>query len=69
VWEDKADLIVPAYARYRYEGTITNLVLAPTVRALFGRRLHQPFGGAFALSGRLTTTCSRSTGLTPGVTC
>jgi len=53
VWEDKADLVVPVYTRHRYEGTITNLLLAPLVRTLFGRRLRQPFGGAFALSGRL----------------
>ena len=53
VWEGKADLVVPAYARHRYEGTITNLLLAPLVRALFGRRLRQPLGGAFALSLRL----------------
>ncbi len=53
VWEDKADLVVPCYARHRYEGTITNLLLAPLVRALFGRRLRQPLGGACALSARL----------------
>ena len=52
-WDEKADLVVPAYARHRYEGTITNLLLAPLVRALFGRRLRQPLGGAYALSARL----------------
>jgi hypothetical protein len=53
VWEAKADLVTPAYVRHRYEGTITNLLLAPLVRTLFGRRLRQPFGGAFAVSARL----------------
>jgi hypothetical protein len=53
VRDDKADLVVPVYARHRYEGTITNLVLAPLLRALYGRRLHQPFAGAQAFSGRL----------------
>jgi hypothetical protein len=53
VLEQKADLVVGAYARHRYEGTITNLVLAPVVRALFGRRLHQPLAGTAALSARL----------------
>jgi len=52
-WEEKADLVLPAYARHRYEGTITSLMLAPMVRALFGRRLRHPLGGAFALSRRL----------------
>ncbi len=53
VWEEKADFVVPAYARHRYDGTITNLLLSPLVRALYGRRLHQPLGGAQALSSRL----------------
>src|SRR5262245_15469502 len=53
VFQEKADLVVPAYARHRYEGTITKLLLSPVVRALYGRRLHQPFGGQLALSARL----------------
>lgn len=50
---DKADFVGPAYARHRWEGTITRLLLAPQVRALYGRRLQQPFGGQQALSARL----------------
>jgi hypothetical protein len=53
VWEDKADLILAVHERHRVDGTMTNLLLAPLVSALFGRRLRQPFGTAFALSGRL----------------
>jgi hypothetical protein len=51
--DDKADLVTPAYARHRYAGTISRLVLAPLLRALYGRRLQQPFGGQQALSARL----------------
>jgi glucosylglycerate synthase len=51
--EDKADFVTAAYARHRYEGTISRLVLGPLVRALYGRRLHHPFGGQQALSTRL----------------
>ncbi|HEV8584767.1 MAG TPA: glycosyl transferase family 2 [Methylomirabilota bacterium] len=50
---EKADFVGPAYARHRWEGTITRLLLAPLVRALYGRRLQQPFGGQLALSSRL----------------
>ena len=50
---DKADFVGPAYTRHRWEGTITRLLLAPLVRALYGRRLQQPFGGQQALSARL----------------
>jgi hypothetical protein len=53
VLRDKADFICPAYARHRWEGTVTRLMLAPLVRALYGRRIHQPFGGQQALSARL----------------
>jgi hypothetical protein len=53
VWEGKADFVASAYARHRFDGTITNLLIAPLVRALYGRRLHQPLGGQQALSARL----------------
>jgi glucosylglycerate synthase len=53
VLERGADLVLPVHARHRYDGTMTNLVLAPLVGALFGRRLHQPFAGARAMSARL----------------
>jgi len=53
VLDGKADFVAPAYERHRWEGTITRLLLSPLVRALYGRRLQQPFGGQQALSARL----------------
>ena len=53
VLDGKADFVAPAYARHRWEGTITRLLLSPLVRTLYGRRLQQPFGGQQALSARL----------------
>jgi glycosyltransferase involved in cell wall biosynthesis len=53
VLEEKADFVTPAYARHRYEGSITNLLLAPLIRALYGRRLRQPLGGQQVFSARL----------------
>jgi glucosylglycerate synthase len=50
---DKADLLCPAYPRHRWEGTVTRLMLAPLMRALYARRIHQPYGGQQALSARL----------------
>jgi glucosylglycerate synthase len=44
--------VLPVHTRHRYDGTITNLVLAPLVGALFGRRVHQPLAGARAFSAR-----------------
>jgi glucosylglycerate synthase len=53
VLDQGADLVMPVHARHRYDGTITNLVLAPLVGALLGRRLHQPLSGPRALSARM----------------
>jgi glucosylglycerate synthase len=53
VLEQNVDLVMPIHARHRYDGTITNLVVAPLVAAMFGRRLHQPLSGPRALSARL----------------
>jgi hypothetical protein len=53
VLEEKADFVSPAYVRHRFEGTITNLLIAPLIRALYGRRLRQPLGGHRAFSARL----------------
>lgn len=53
VLEKGADLVAATHARHRYDGTITNLLLRPLVRALYGRRLRQPLAGQQALSARL----------------
>ena len=53
VWDEKADFVAAVYERHRFDGTITNLLIAPLVRSLYGRRLHQPLGGQQALSGKL----------------
>src|SRR5262245_62027002 len=53
VLEQGADLVAATHARHRYDGTITNLLLRPLVRALYGRRLRQPLAGQQALSARL----------------
>jgi glucosylglycerate synthase len=47
------DYVAPLYARYKYDGTITNTVTYPLTRALYGRRIRQPIGGDFGVSGDL----------------
>lgn len=47
------DYIAPYYNRYKFDGTITNTVVYPLVRAMFGRRIRQPIGGDFGVSPRL----------------
>jgi len=45
--------VTPLYARHKYDGTITNNIAYPLVRALYGRRVRQPIGGEFGFSGEM----------------
>ena len=47
------DFVAPLYARYKYDGTITNTVTYPLTRRLYGNRIRQPIGGDFGVSGDL----------------
>ncbi len=47
------DFVAPLYRRHKYDGTITNSIVYPLTRALYGRRVRQPIGGDFGFSGRL----------------
>ena len=38
------DYVAPLYARYKWDGTITNTVTYPLMRALYGLRIRQPIG-------------------------
>ncbi len=47
------DFVAPLYLRHKYDGTITNSIVYPLTRALYGRDVRQPIGGDFGVSGRL----------------
>ena len=47
------DYVAPYYLRHKYDGTITNSIMYPLTRALYGLRIRQPIGGDFGFSGRL----------------
>ena len=47
------EFVAPLYARHRYDGTITNTIVYPLTRALYGKRIRQPIGGDFGFSGTL----------------
>jgi glycosyltransferase involved in cell wall biosynthesis len=53
VLEEGFDFVAPQYHRHKYDGTITNSIIYPLTRALYGKRLRQPIGGDFGFSGRL----------------
>ncbi|HOC43652.1 MAG TPA: cell wall biosynthesis glycosyltransferase [Thermoanaerobaculales bacterium] len=47
------DFVAPLYHRHKYDGTITNSIVYPLTRALYGARVRQPIGGDFGFSGRI----------------
>lgn len=50
------DFVAPFYHRHKYDGTITNSIVYPLTRCLYGLQVRQPIGGDFGISPRL---CSR----------
>jgi glycosyltransferase involved in cell wall biosynthesis len=53
VLESDFDYVAPLYHRHKYDGTITNSIVYPITRALYGKRVRQPIGGDFGFSGKL----------------
>jgi len=49
----RADLTVPYYIRDKYDGVITNNLVYPFTRALYGIDVRQPIAGEFGLSKNL----------------
>ena len=47
------DYVSPLYLRHKFDGTITNSIVYPLTRALYGQDVRQPIGGDFGFSGRL----------------
>jgi glycosyltransferase involved in cell wall biosynthesis len=48
VLEQGYDYVSPLYHRHKYDGTITNSIVYPITRALYGKRVRQPIGGDLA---------------------
>jgi glycosyltransferase involved in cell wall biosynthesis len=53
VLKEGLDFVSPLYLRHKYDGTITNSIVYPLTRALYGQQIRQPIGGDFGFSGRL----------------
>lgn len=48
-----AGFVVPYYRRHKFDGTITNHIVYPMTRALYGVDVRQPIGGDFGFSPEL----------------
>ena len=59
IYEAGEDFEVPLYRRHRYEGTLVTNLLYPLTRALYGKRLRYPSGGAYGLSGKFARDLHR----------
>ncbi|MCX5907409.1 MAG: glycosyltransferase [Deltaproteobacteria bacterium] len=53
VYAGRFDYIAPLFTRQKFDGTITNSIVYPLTRALYGKQVVQPIGGNFAFSGEL----------------
>jgi glycosyltransferase involved in cell wall biosynthesis len=53
VIEEGFHFVAPLYRRHKFDGTITNSIIYPLTRALYGHRVRQPIGGDFGFSGDL----------------
>lgn len=53
VLEKNAGFVTPYYLRHKHDGSITNHIVYPMTRALYGRQIRQPIGGDFGFSGEL----------------
>jgi hypothetical protein len=53
VIENSAGFVAPYYRRHKFDGTITNQIVYPMTRALYGVDVRQPIGGDFGFSPEL----------------
>jgi glucosylglycerate synthase len=47
------EFVAPYYQRHKYDGTITNSIVYPLTRMLYGAQVRQPIGGEFGVSSKL----------------
>jgi hypothetical protein len=57
VTAEDIDFVTPRHVRHKHEGVLTTAVVYPLLRALYGRRIREPIGSEFALSGRFGQHC------------
>ena len=53
VYGDEFDLVTPLYRRHKFDGLLLRNLVYPMTRALYARRVREPYAVEFAFSGRL----------------
>ncbi len=54
--EENVDLVMPYYARHKFDGLLNSSIVAPLTRCLYGKRIHNPLGPDLGVSRRLFET-------------
>jgi hypothetical protein len=52
VYRDNFDLVTPVYQRHKFDGLLLRNLIYPITRALYARRIREPYAVEFAFSGR-----------------
>ncbi|HEY6767854.1 MAG TPA: glycosyltransferase [Candidatus Sulfotelmatobacter sp.] len=51
--KENFDLVLPTYARHKFDGLLITNLLYPLTRAIYGLRIREPYASEFAFSGGL----------------
>jgi glucosylglycerate synthase len=52
VYRDNFDLVTPVYQRHKFDGLLLRNLIYPMTRALYAKRVREPYAVEFAFSGR-----------------
>jgi hypothetical protein len=52
VYRDSFDFVTPTYRRHKFDGLLLRNLLYPNMRALYSKRIREPYPSDFAFSGR-----------------
>lgn len=55
IYREGIDLVLPTYARNKFDGLLITNLLYPMTRGLYGLKIREPYATEFAFSGRLAS--------------
>jgi glucosylglycerate synthase len=53
IYKDNFDFVTPVYRRHKFEGMLVTNLIYPMTRAVYGKRIREPYPAEFGFSGRL----------------
>jgi hypothetical protein len=53
IYSDSFDFVTPLYRRHKFEGLLMRNLLYPMTRAIYGKRVREPYASEFGFSARL----------------